>query len=153
MDQVRFTNVPAFAEIGVKHTYDKAMTLPGLKDYFPSKLARGRTMEKVYFYNVFNTLYPEEVTALIKHANSKRYTVESDTVAENSIVMTEEWANQLEELPFVSKQKGRMSHLLKKKSKIAVERKDRVTYEAFDFLKRARDSQEKQTMAQSQTQP
>ena len=93
MQQVRFTNVPAFAEIGVKHIYEKAMKLPGLSDYFPSKMAKGRTIDKVYFYNVFNTIYPDEVAALIKHANSKRYTVENDTVAENSIAMTEEWAN------------------------------------------------------------
>ena len=33
-----------------------------------------------------------------------------------------------------------MSHLLKKKSKVQVERKDRVTYEAYDFLKRPRNS-------------
>ena len=52
--------------------------------------------------------------------------------------MTEEWANALEEMPFVSKQRGRMAHLLKMKSKISTERKDRVTYEALDFLKRPR---------------
>ena len=85
--------MPAFPEIGYKHIYEKAMKLPGLSDYFPSKMAKGRTIDKVYFYNVFNNIYPDEVTALIIHANSKRYTVENDTVAENSIVMTEEWAN------------------------------------------------------------
>ena len=74
--------MPAFAEIGVKHIYEKAMKLPGLSDYFPSKMAKGRTIDKVYFYNVFNTIYPDEVAALIKHANSKRYTVESDIVHE-----------------------------------------------------------------------
>ena len=52
--------------------------------------------------------------------------------------MTEDWANQIEELPFVSKQKGRMAFLMKQKSKVAAERKDRVTYEAHDFLKRPR---------------
>ena len=87
---------------------------------------------------MFNTLHPAEVDSLIKHANDQRYSVQNDQVAENSILMTEEWANQLEELPFVSKQKGRMAHLLKQKSKIGVERKDRVTYTAYDFQKRPR---------------
>ena len=36
-------------------------------------------------------------------------------------------------MPFVSKQKGRMSHLLKEKSKVGVYQKERVRYESFDF--------------------
>ena len=87
---------------------------------------------------MFNTLHPAEVDSLIKHGNDQRYTVQNDQVAENSILMTEEWANQIDELPFVSKQKGRMAHLLKQKSKIGAERKDRVTYTAYDFQKRPR---------------
>jgi len=42
-------------------------------------------------------------------------------------------------MPFVSKEKGRMSHLLKLKSKIGVQRKDRVVYDVFDFEKRIRN--------------
>ena len=132
------------------------MTLPRMKSYFPDKVPKSRTIEKQYFYNVFNTLYPDDVAVLIKHANDQRYTVENDKIAENSIVMTEDWANQIEELPFVSKQKGRMAFLLKKKSKIATERKDRITYNAYEFLKRPRGTSENKPSAptnpQSQTQ-
>ena len=43
-------------------------------------------------------------------------------------------------MPFVSKQKGRMSHLLKEKSKVGVYQKERVHYDTFDFVsKRKRD--------------
>ena len=41
-------------------------------------------------------------------------------------------------MPFTSKQKGRMSHLLKQKSKIGTKPKERTTYEAYDFMKRPR---------------
>ena len=44
-------------------------------------------------------------------------------------------------MPFVSKEKGRMTHLLKLKSKIGVQRKERVVYDVADFQKRPRDSQ------------
>ena len=118
------------------------MTLPKMKNYFPDKVPKSRKIEKQYFYNVFNTLYPDDVAILIKHANDQRYTVENDKIAQNSIVMTEDWANQIEELPFVSKQKGRMAFLLKKKSKIVTERKDRITYNAYEFLKRPRGTNE-----------
>ena len=43
-------------------------------------------------------------------------------------------------MPFISKQKGRMSALLKMKSKIATKRKERVQYSPADFMKRPRDS-------------
>jgi len=41
-------------------------------------------------------------------------------------------------MPFISKQKGRMSALLKMKSKIATKRKERVQYDPVDFMKRPR---------------
>ena len=43
-------------------------------------------------------------------------------------------------MPFVSKQKGRMSHLLKQKSKIASMPKKRKEYDALDFMKRRKDA-------------
>jgi hypothetical protein len=39
-------------------------------------------------------------------------------------------------MPFVSKVKGKMSALLKQKSKIQAVRKERVTYDAFDFTQK-----------------
>ena len=42
-------------------------------------------------------------------------------------------------MPFVSKQKGRMTALLKQKSKIKIERKPRVQYPVGESLKRIRD--------------
>ena len=43
-------------------------------------------------------------------------------------------------MPFVSKAKGKMSALLKQKSKINIVHKPRVTYDVFDFTqKRPRD--------------
>ena len=65
MSEVRFTNIPSFSEIGVKYIYDSAMTLPRMKKYFPDKLPKSRTMDKEYFYNVFNTLHPEDVKLLV----------------------------------------------------------------------------------------
>ena len=153
MQEVRFTNVPTYQEIAVKNIYDKALLLSGMSELMPVSMPKCRTIDRQYFYNCFNTLYPEEVAALVKQANAKRYTVENEKQVENSIIMTKEQANAGEELPFISKQKGRMSHLLKKKNKLGVERKDRVQYEAYYFLKRPRGSQSQNNMANSTTQP
>ena len=39
-------------------------------------------------------------------------------------------------MPYISAKKGRMSALLKMKSKIQAVPKQRITYEAYDFAKR-----------------
>ena len=112
--------------------------MPGMMDYFPDKYPKGKVCEKAYMYNVWNTRYPEDVKAVIEHANQQRYALTSAKVREDTILITDEWQRELDSLPFVSKQKGRMSHLLKQKSKIGVVHKERAKYPAFDFGKRLR---------------
>ena len=45
---------------------------------------------------------------------------------------------EIEAMPFTSKTKGRMSMLLKQKSKVNAVPKERVTYPAYEFEKRMR---------------
>ena len=68
-----------------------------------------------------------------------RHSVAAEKVKENTIIICDEWEAELKAMPFMSKEKGRMSHLLKQKSKIQAEHKPRVTYAAYDFSKRPRD--------------
>ena len=89
-----------------------------MKKYFPDKWAKGTQCDKKYFFNVWNTIFPQQVKQVMDHANSQRYTVKGEEVKNNSIMLTERWENELKEMPFFSKEKGRMSHLLKLKSKI-----------------------------------
>ena len=42
--------------------------------------------------------------------------------------MTEEWANELADMAFTSRTRGRMSHLLKKKSKVVKKQKPRTQH-------------------------
>ena len=55
-----------------------------------------------------------------------------------AIEITEDWHKQLMQFPYVSQQKGRMSHLLKAKSKIGIVRKERKKYDVFFIQKRQR---------------
>ena len=61
--------------------------------------------------------------------------------------MSEKWKQELEEMPFTSKMKGKMSHLLKMKSKVRQPNKDRVKHDPFEFnpvRKKARDKSTEQ---------
>ena len=42
-------------------------------------------------YNVWNTIYPEDVKEVIAHANKNRFAVDAVKVKENTILITEEW--------------------------------------------------------------
>ena len=84
-------------------------------------------------YNIWNTLHPEDVKEVIKYANNQRFNITAEKVKANTIVISEKWMSELDDMPFVSKQKGRMSMLLKQKSKVNAVPKERVTYGAFDF--------------------
>ena len=91
MREVRFINPPHYDEISVIKIYDKMITLPGLASYFPDKFPKGRSCNKEYMYNVFNTLYPEEVKNLIEHANKQRYSITDEQNKGNAIEISESW--------------------------------------------------------------
>ena len=92
-------------------------------------------------YNVWNTIHADDVAAVLEHANNNRYAVNSEKVKQDTVIITDEWMAELDAMPFVSKQKGRMSMLLKQKSKVQAVPKKRATYDAFDFVAKMRDSQ------------
>ena len=62
-----------------------------MKKYFPDKFAKGSQCDKSYFFNVWNTKHPEQVSKVIEHANAQRYTVKGEEVKNNSIMLTEKW--------------------------------------------------------------
>lgn len=144
MNEVNFCNAPAYDEIGVKALYDRVITRPNMALYFPDKYSKGRQCCKEYMYNIWNTLHTDEVQEVIAYANRQRYEISGEKMKQESIIITEKWMAELDSMPFVSKQKGRMSHLLKQKSKVQAVPKERIIYGAFDFEKRARDMELRQ---------
>ena len=59
MNEVRFINVPAFNEIAVKYLYDDVVQQNEMMVYFPKKFPKKTQCDKAYFYNVWNTTFPE----------------------------------------------------------------------------------------------
>ena len=113
MSEVRFCNPPAFDEIAVKHLYENVVASPMMAELFPDEYPKGRQCCRAYMFNCWNTLHPGDVKAVLDHANEQRYSVDSERVKDNSIKVTEAWREELDKMPFVSKQNGRMSALLK----------------------------------------
>ena len=63
----------------------------------------------------------------------------NEEAKQNAITITQEMQEELKSMPFVSKQRGRMTALLKAKSKIKIERKPRKQYDVSQSLKRIRE--------------
>ena len=57
---------------------------------------------RAYFFNVLNTLNPEYMSGVIKHANSLRNRVVQEEQVMNSIEISPAWLDQLNEVPFTS---------------------------------------------------
>ena len=103
MKDVNFCNPPAYDEIGVKNLFVHVVSMEGMSMYFPDEFPKGRTCDKSYMYNVWNTLYPDDVKAVIQHANQLRYGLTADRVKDETIIVNEEWQREILSLPYVSK--------------------------------------------------
>ena len=98
MSDVSFINAPLFDEISVKNLYADVSQLPLIRDYFPDEFPKGCQCDRSYFYNVWNTKYPEQVKETIEHANKQRYTISDETARQNAITITDDWEEQLKSI-------------------------------------------------------
>ena len=68
--KIKPIKVKKFDEISIKKIYHKMLEREELKPYFPSKYATGRQCQKEYFWNICNTIFPDETSELIMNANN-----------------------------------------------------------------------------------
>ena len=59
-------------------------------------------MDKKYFFNIVNTLYPEELQTIVAHANAQRNAVEEEDQKKEAIMMSQEMADAMFRFPFIS---------------------------------------------------
>ena len=68
LDQIKWVNVPYYDELALKSVGPQMANDPKFTCFFPENMPRGRSIDRTYFYNVLNTIYPEYTSAIIKHA-------------------------------------------------------------------------------------
>ena len=99
MSDVRAINPPRFDEISVKQLYDECMKLPNMRLYFPDKFPKGRQCQREYFFNILNTLHPEETRKMIINAKKVRVIEDDNDEKGDLIEIDPEWEAQLKEFP------------------------------------------------------
>jgi hypothetical protein len=55
-----------------------------------------------FFFNIINTVQPDYLAALIKHAHGQRFNNQGEEEKKERIEITEEWKNKLLDHPFYS---------------------------------------------------
>jgi hypothetical protein len=94
--------VPKYDELSVKNLQLQVFDDPLVKDYFPDMNDNKRTIDRTFFYNVLNTVYPEYLSKLVDHALEVRNKPEDDETKKEYILMSDEWYDQLMSHPFIS---------------------------------------------------
>ena len=102
MSELRTIKVKKYDELSVKHLYEELLQLEGMADYFPSRYPEGRVCDRDYLFNVANTKHPDVVKALLQHALQVRHAVEAEDQQQETITLSDHWAQELKSLPLVS---------------------------------------------------
>ena len=139
-------NPPKYDEVSVIGLYDQCMHLPGMAQYFPSKYPKGHHYNREYFFSILATVQPEYCNALIRNSKDQRFVVNDEEQEAEAITLTEEWAAELKAFPQFARNKGRMIHLLKSKSKVGIATKGKKKFKAMEPKEWAAAQMEKEEM-------
>ena len=61
-------NVPLYQEINVHDVQEMFSSHKGFMMHLPDRMAKGRQIDRTYFFNVLNTLETEKLQQIIRHA-------------------------------------------------------------------------------------
>ena len=63
--EVKNINVPHYPELCFKDIYEQYKNDPQLKKFLPDNFAKGRQIDRNFFFNVFISLNPEKLAEII----------------------------------------------------------------------------------------
>ena len=88
MSQVWHATIPKYDELSVKTMWPYCQQVPEIMAYLPDSLPKGRLPDREFLFNIMNTLNPEYVTELVKHATDARNTSGAFKAEQEQIVIT-----------------------------------------------------------------
>ena len=102
MTYLRQINVPKYDEVSVTNLFSKVKGNATFMRYLPDRLPKDKLPDRVYFFNVMNTVFPEYTQDMIDHANGLRF--KSGQVEDHmeQIKVTDQMWQELQAMPFFS---------------------------------------------------
>ena len=95
--------MPLYDELSVANIWPMMKAEKKFVIYFPTKMAKNRLPDREYMFNILNTIEPEYLQTLIKHANEQRNSVSNVAIANEAIEVSDDWWNALNAVPFISR--------------------------------------------------
>lgn len=89
-------------EVSVKVLWLEYKDREEVSKYWPPKIAKGRQIQKEYFFNILNTFVGDELRAILDHANAQRNDVAQEGQKQEAIVLCEEMADLMFRFPWIS---------------------------------------------------
>jgi len=78
------------------------MGIPDLGKFFPEQKTPANRPDREFFFNILNTVDPDYLSALIRHAQGLRHGTGAPSKQDNIIVVNEHWRKELAASPFYS---------------------------------------------------
>ena len=86
--EIKPADIGHYPEISVKALYSDFGERSQVKPYLPPKVHKGRQCDKEYFWTIVNTMFEDEVSAILNHANIQRNATDTGDLVKESISMT-----------------------------------------------------------------
>jgi hypothetical protein len=128
--------VPHYKELATAKVFaDKIEEVPRFADYFPDYLP-GQLPPRKFFWDVYSTLYYDEVSDMIKEVNELHYHNCRRKKDRKPFTIREDIYQTLRNLNYYSKRKGRALHYIDfEKRKKKVEERKKKHNDRFDYNK------------------
>ena len=113
VSECKFVNVPKFDELGVNNIFPKFKQDASVMVYLQDEYARNRFPDRTYFYTVLNTVHSEYVANLIANSQQARYAADAEQNQSTRVPISQEWWDNLNSMPFVSRKSFHLSNPLR----------------------------------------
>ena len=101
--EVDYVHVAHFQELSVKNLWKDMKDDAGFAVYFHDTYPDDKQPCRKYFFDILNTLYPEYLQNIMQHAAKQRYSAEGVDKKAEAIRATDEWYDELQKMPFISR--------------------------------------------------
>ena len=108
--QLRPVEMPKYDELSVVSLIAEIMKEKELAKFFPEQRTKADLPDPQFFFNVANTMDPEYLAALLKHAHDLRFGAKNPQDNPTTIEVNEHWAMEIQASQFYSR-KNIASHL------------------------------------------
>ncbi len=101
--QIRPVAVPRYDELSVGGLIRDVMSNQELAKFFPEQKTVADLPDREYFFNVLNTIEPDYLSSLIRHAQGLRFNNMNKDDNPHVIEINEFWKKELKASPYFSR--------------------------------------------------